>query len=86
VASSSSLGDDGKNAFDIAKHVTVPEANHAKSFGFEKRRPLCIVRTLRMLSTVQLNDQMALTTHEIANERPYRHLTREFKALELATA
>jgi hypothetical protein len=75
-----------KNTVHIAEHFAVPEADYAIPLRFEKRGPSCIAIALGVLSSINLYDQLALATEEIADEGADRHLAREFEAIQLSTA
>jgi hypothetical protein len=55
-----------KHAIDIAKHVIVPEAEHAVAVRFQRLRPLGVSgRGRSMVAAVQLHNQVRAVTGEI---------------------
>jgi hypothetical protein len=62
-----------QHAFDIRKHVVIPEAQDAATFGHKASRTCFILRCLRaVLATVDLNDQLQLMAGKIGDVRPLR--------------
>lgn len=58
------------NTFEILVHFVVPEAQHPKSFTFEKFRPSsfpCGILRRSMLTAIKFDDESFLKAHEIGN-------------------
>lgn len=72
-------------AFQIAQHLVVPEPHHAKALRLQPRRSGCIAFG-RVLPTVYLDDQSRLEADEIGDIVSKRHLSAEFRSLQLARA
>ena len=63
-------------AFGIAKHVMIPEPNHAIAFGFDHPgTPSIAFRP--MLAAIDLDDETGAMTRKIGGERPDRNLEAE---------
>ena len=77
------------NAAQVAKHFRTGNTQHAIALGIEPAIALGIVRHLRILrvmSTVDLDDQSLLQTHEIRDIPAYRMLATEAQTIHLPGA
>jgi hypothetical protein len=65
----------------------VPESQHPITQRLKKRgTPGVVIDPRRMLTAVQLHDQLPLTTAEVNDVRADRHLARELHAEKTAIA
>lgn len=75
------------DAFDVAEDVVVPEAQNTKTFAVEPVRAFDIfLRTVRMLSAINLDDEPSFKANEIDDEASDRRLAAEAMAIELPKA
>jgi hypothetical protein len=72
-----------QNAFEIAKHIVVPESKHPVTFLGQSAITDGICSRFMMLPAVDLNNQTSLTTDEIADVAGYRFLPDEFLSVDL---
>jgi hypothetical protein len=76
-----------KHALDIGQHIIVPETQHAVTHGLQILGPmLVVIRLLRMLTTIQLNNQHGLRTDEIDDVTAYFVLPSELPSRQVAVA
>lgn len=71
-----------QDPFCVLQDVIVPEANDAITCLF-KLRGAPGVPFLIVLPAIHFDDQSALEAEEICDERPYRNLPPELKAVQL---
>jgi len=64
-----------KHAVDILKHLIVPEAQNSVTLLCQPSIASCITLVERMLPTVEFDNQIVFTTHEINNVSSNRLLT-----------
>ena len=76
------LGYKGQHALHILEHLGIPEPQHAIAGLFEKRGPP-FIGLGRVLSAVDLDNELLLETEEIDDVRTDRLLPLEFVAMEL---
>lgn len=77
------------NAAQVCKYLVVPEPHDTISARLKIARPACVMRDgriVRVLRTVQLNDEARFTAKEIQYVGPFRNLTPEFPSIELAVS
>jgi len=71
------------HAFNIRKHVVVPESDHAKSTRFQPASPLRIrLLLVRVLPSIKFNDQFGFVTNKIHHIQTQWFLPLEFEAGE----
>src|SRR5579872_1632983 len=64
-----------KHALDIGQHIGVPKSQYAIALRLEKFGPSCIAfRLLRVLSTVDFNDDLQIMAGEIDDVAAKPHL------------
>ena len=74
-----------QNTLNIRQHIVVPEANYTKALRFQPVGP-CGISRIGMLATVHFDDQPRISTQEVSNVAPYRHLSAELCACQLPIA
>src|SRR5262245_58138967 len=76
-----------KHALEILHHVVVPKPKHEISHRFQSSRPLFVLRhAIHMLTAIELNDQLRISTNKVGDEAIDRNLPFEFPACESAPA
>ena len=75
-----------QNAFAIRHHLVVPEAHNAPSVSLEKSVASNVDFAVRVLSAVELDDEVMFDRSEIGDERADRHLPTKFYATKTAIA
>jgi len=74
------VSDHRDNAFDIRKHIGVPEPDYAIAFAFDETRAfLVLYGSVGMLPTVGFNNQPCPVRTKIGIIDPERHLKPEFR-------
>ena len=69
-----------QNTLSICHHVVVVEAKHAITFGREERistRIALHMRSFKMLSAINLDNEIGVVTNEVDNVGPNRRLAPE---------
>jgi hypothetical protein len=78
------LGDPLEDAFNVRKHLVVPEAQDSIAVRFEKCGALCVALALKcVLPTVELKNQLCFWTAEVHDERSDRMLAPELRPAHL---
>lgn len=75
-----------QDAFDILEYLVVPDPDDLVAEPGQKCVPLAICHVIRVLTAIDLDDQMPLAADEVGIEGTYRLLAHEFEAAELAVA
>jgi hypothetical protein len=75
-----------QNAFEIAKHIVVPETKHSVTFLAQTTISYRIRGRPVVLSTIDFNNQKSFTAHEIADIAAYRLLSHKFMSIDLSVA
>jgi hypothetical protein len=70
------------NAFDISQHFVIPETQDAVAMRDEPLIAHGVASALRVLATVDLDDEPLLSTDKIHDIRTDRLLTHEFESVE----
>jgi hypothetical protein len=81
------LGDTLEYAVGIRERLVAPEPKHAVAETFEDRSATSVVGgAYRVLTAVELHDQLHLPTAEVNDVRTNRHLTCELRSKETPIA
>lgn len=87
VSGAKSAANGFEDAFGVVEDVAVPEAQDAKALAFE---PVCafrvVQRPLRMLATVNFDNEPMLKADKVDDIRADRRLAAEATAIELTEA
>jgi len=75
-----------QHTFDISEHIVVPEANDSVAFLVQTTIANDIGSGFIVLAAIHLNNELPLTANEVADVSAYRHLPREFVAVDLSVA
>ena len=75
-----------EHAVDIVSNVIVPVADDTVPLALQEPGPSVVRPAFTVLTPINFDDQLELTAHEVADERPDWHLTREFPTIELPIA
>jgi hypothetical protein len=78
--------DRGENAFLVAQDIRIPESQYVIAVCAERGIAPVIPRIIRVLSTVNFDDQFFLTTNEIDDIRADRLLPNEFETSQTSVA
>jgi len=77
----------GQDTIHICQNITIPEAQHAKPFGFKKQISVMVIFSLiMMLHAIRFDNQFAFQTDEIRNVRPNPCLPTKFCPFNLSVA
>jgi len=68
-----------QNTFDVFEHLVVPDPDDAIAKRLQFGVTLSVGRTVGMLTAIDLDDELALTTKEIHKEPADRFLADEFE-------
>ena len=73
-----------ENTLEIAQNVVIPKTNDVISAFFQRQRAFAVRSgALRVLATVDFNNQFPIQSNEVDNESCKRNLPLEFDAIEL---
>jgi hypothetical protein len=75
-----------QDAFGISKHIVVPESQHSVTFVHQATIADYIGGRLIVLPAIDLNDQPAFATNEVADVTEYRHLPCKLVPVDLPVA
>jgi len=63
-----SFDNDLQDAVQISQHVGIPESKNAITFCCEPSIPFGVPLRLRVLSTIDLDDEMTVVAHKVDDE------------------
>jgi hypothetical protein len=75
-----------ENPIEVVNHFVIPETDHAIADGAQLSVALLVLRAVRMLAAVKLNDHAPFAAHEVGVIAPDRLLADKFEAAKLPTA
>lgn len=78
------LGDGVQDAFGIAQHLVVPEADHAVPVGFDDSRAVRVRGTVGVLSAIEFYGDAKAPAGKIRDEVTNRKLPGELRSAQLA--
>jgi hypothetical protein len=73
-------------AFEISDHVIIPKAEDAIAVLDEPFVSDSIALALRVLTTINFNDEPMFATNEVSDVRPYGLLANEFESIQATGA
>ena len=81
------IGDDGvADGIQFAKDIVIPEPQHAKTPCLQISPPSLVISGVRVLATVNLDNQLGLQADEIRDVGADRNLPPELDPIEAAAA